>query len=95
MAIKAKFDFNGLEVKEAYLKIERLWGSSKEGWGSLISVNNIVIETIEDTETKEVSEIEVKKQITTFNHSCEFKQDERGYTTLYKSLQAKFGGVEI
>ena len=88
MAIKTKYDLQGLEIKGAYIRVENISGN-KNGWDSLVSVNNIVTETIEN------KEVEVKKQITTFNHSCEFKQDERGYTTLYKSLQEKFGGTEI
>ncbi len=88
MAIKTNFNYNGLEINGAYIRVENLSGNSKSGWDSLISVNNIVIETTED-ET-----IEVKKQITVFNHSVPFVENERGYQTIYKSLLEKLGGVE-
>jgi hypothetical protein len=36
-----------------------------------------------------------KNKIAEFNHSAAYVADERGYVSMYKSLQDKFGGVEV
>ena len=32
MSIKTNYNFKGIEVKEAIVRVDRLWGSSKENW---------------------------------------------------------------
>ena len=79
MAIKTTYNYKGLEVNEAIIRVERLFGSSKDGWDSLVKVYN-----------KDYS-----NPIDEFNFKSEFKEEERGYITIYKSLTEKFGGIEI
>jgi hypothetical protein len=55
MAIKSNYDFKGLEIVDAYIRVGRLWGSSRENWNSLIEV--CIINTIEHPEVPEVPEI--------------------------------------
>lgn len=38
MSIKTNYDFNGLNIQDAIIRIDRLWGSSREGWTSLVGV---------------------------------------------------------
>ena len=85
MAIKTKYNFKGIEVKDAVIKVNRLFGSKQEGWNSLVGVYNV---TLED-------EKEVYNLIEEFNHSASYATDERGYVSIYKSLTEKFGGIEI
>lgn len=81
MAIKADYQFNGLEIPDTTIRIVRLWGSSREGWDSLVEVTQVV----DKVETK----------LTEFNHKAEYKDNERGYCALYTSLMEKYGGVKI
>jgi len=46
MAIKTKYNFKGIEVKDAYIRIDRLFGSSKEGWTALVGVYNVTLEEV-------------------------------------------------
>lgn len=79
MAIKTIYSYKGLEVTEAIIRVERLFGSSRDGWDSLVKVYS-----------KDYS-----NPIDEFNFKVEFKEDERGYITIYKSLTEKFGGIKI
>lgn len=58
MAIQANYNFNGIEIPSAIIKINRLWGSSKEGWSSLVGVyiEKDVAAQAEITEERLVSE---------------------------------------
>lgn len=98
MAIKTTYDFNGIEVKDAIIKIERIFGSRAEGWNSLINVYVIRQEpttvTNEDGTTEEKL-IDVYKKIDEFNFSVPFKEEERGYKTLYTALIEKYGGERV
>lgn len=38
MSIKTNYNFKGIEVKDAIIRVDRLWGSSKEGWTALVGV---------------------------------------------------------
>lgn len=84
MAIQVPdYKFKGVSIKDAIIRVERIFGSSKEGWDSLVTVSvknkeNIIFEQIED-----------------FNFQAPFNKDERGYVTIYKALKDKFGGTEV
>ena len=102
MSIKTKYNFKGIQVPEVIIRVDRLWGSSKEGWTALVRVYTKVTKEVPAVEADldngieavEAHTIDVLEQIEEFNHSCQFKVDERGYTSMYKSLQDKFGGIE-
>lgn len=38
MSIKTNYDLNGVEITDAVIRVDRLWGSSREGWTSLVGV---------------------------------------------------------
>ena len=103
MAIKTNYNFKGIEVKDATIKVIRLFGSSKEGWNSLVGVYNTTVEVVEAVEAdaekgieaQEATTKEVLNLIEEFNHQASYKEDERGYVSVYNSLAEKFGGVEI
>ena len=101
MSIKTNYNFKGIEVKDAIIRVDRLWGSSKEGWTALVGVYNKTTEEIpaveasEGIEAQEAKTVEVMNKIDEFNFNTEFVEDERGYVALYKALMVKFGGVEI
>ena len=95
MAIKTNYNFKGIEVKNAIIRLINLSGSSSRGWNSLVGVYNTTVETIPATDEQEEVTREVMNLIEEFNHSVDFKEDERGYVTVYKSLTEKFGGEEV
>jgi hypothetical protein len=103
MSIKTTYNLHGIEIQDAIIRIERLWGSSREGWTSLVSVN--IINEIPATEAVGVEGDEdyvpatqastELKQITEFNRSTSYKSDERGYVSMYNALTEEFGGVKV
>ena len=46
MAIKSNYYFKGINIADAYIRIDRLWGSSKENWTALVGVYNLTEETV-------------------------------------------------
>lgn len=103
MAIKTNYNFKGIEVKDATIRVIRLFGSSKEGWNSLVGVYNTTVEIVpvveadaeKGIEAKEATTKEVLNLIEEFNHQASYKEDERGYVSVYNSLTEKFGGIKI
>ena len=53
MSIKTTYNFKGVEVKDAIIRVDRLWGSSKEGWTALVGVYNKTTEEIPAVEKVE------------------------------------------
>ena len=102
MSIKTNYNFKGIEVKDAIIRVDRLWGSSKEGWTALVRVYTKVTREVpaieadldNGIEAVEAHTIDVLEQIEEFNHNCLFSADERGYKSIYKSLTEKFGGEQ-
>lgn len=86
MAVKTNYDFKGILVEDAIIRVDRIFGSSKEGWDSLVTVS---IQNKENPENFVLGEIE------RFNFQAPFDKGERGYATVYKALMEKYGGVEI
>ncbi len=103
MSIKTTYNLHSVQIPNAIIRIDRLWGSSKEGWTALVGV--YTTETVPAVEAVGVEGEEGympatpattrMNKITDFNHSASFVADERGYTSMYKSLQEKFGVVEV
>jgi hypothetical protein len=103
MAIQTNYDFNGLTIPNAYVRIDRLWGSSREGWNSLVGVymevaapaiSAVGIEGEEGYVPAQPATMN-KNLIKEFNHSTPYVAGERGYVSLYISLMADLGGVEV
>lgn len=86
MAIKVNYKFKGISVKDAIIRVVRIFGSNNEGWNSLVTVS---------VENKENPDNVVFDQIEEFDFQVPFDKDERGYVTVYKALMEKYGGVEI
>jgi hypothetical protein len=98
MAIKTDYNFKGINVLDATIRIIRVFGSSREGWSSLVGVYNTTIETIEAKEFEpaiEASTKEVLNLLEEFNFNVPFSEDKRGYKSLYEGLMAKYGGVRV
>ena len=96
MAIKVdKYNFKGIEIPNAVIKVNRLFGSKQEGWNSLVGVYHITTEEVEATEEAESTTRTLHNKLEEFNHSCAYTADERGYVSMYTSLMDKFGGEEI
>lgn len=38
MAVTATYKTSAVEVKEAYIRIDRIWGSKEEGWNAWVNV---------------------------------------------------------
>ena len=103
MAIKTTYNLHGIEIQDAIIRIERLWGSSREGWTSLASVNTVTeIPATEavgvEGEEGYVPATEARtdmNKITEFNRSCDYTENERGYVSMYNALTAEFGGERV
>jgi hypothetical protein len=103
MAIQTNYDFNGLTVPNAYVRIDRLFGSSRENWSALIGVymtQEIPARPAVGTEgTPEyipaVPASAEKKRISEFNHYAPYEESVRGYVSMYTSLMQKIGGTEV
>lgn len=103
MSIKTAYNLKGIEIKDAIIRIERLWGSSRDGWTALVSVNVVTdvpaaepvgVEGDEDYVPAQEQRTELTK-ITEFNHSASFINEERGYVSMYKALHDAYGGYEV
>ena len=102
MSIKTNYNFKGIEVKDAIIRVDRLWGSSKENWTALVGVYNLTQEEVPAVEADEEKGIEAQESYTKtvynkleeFNISAIYVEDERGYISLYKALTDKYGGVK-
>lgn len=101
MSIKTNYNFKGINIPEAIIRIDRLWGSSKEGWTALVGVYNKTTEEIpaieasEGIEAQDAKTVEVMNKIDEFNFNTEFNDDLRGYVSLYTGLMSKYGGEEV
>ena len=101
MSIKTNYNFKGIQVPEAIIRTDRLWGSSKEGWTALVGVYNKTTEEIpaveasEGIEAQDAKTVEVMNKIDEFNFNTEFIEDLRGYKSLYAGLKAKYGGEDL
>ena len=101
MAIKTTYNFKNIEVKDAIIRVDRLWGSSKEGWTALVGVYNKTIEEIpkveasEGIEAQDAKTVEVMNKIDEFNFNVNFSEDLRGYTSVYAGLKVKYGGEDL
>ena len=94
MAIKTNYNFKGITIPDTYIRIDRLFGSSKEGWNSLVGVYNTTTETVEATEDTEATTKTVYNKLEEFNFNAEYKEDERGYVSLYNGLKEKYSGLD-
>ena len=103
MSIKTTYNLHNVQIPNAIIRIDRLWGSSREGWTSLVGVYTTelvpAVEAVgvegEEGYMPATPETTRMNKITEFNHSAKFNPDERGYASVYKSLQEKFGGEEV
>jgi len=102
MAIKSNYNFKGISIQDAYIRVDRIFGSSREGWNSLIGVYNITTETLpaieadldNDIEARPETIQEIFNKIDEFNFRSDYSETERGYTSLYNKLKENFGGVD-
>ena len=94
MAIKTTYKFKGISIPDVYIRIDRLFGSSKEGWNSLVGAYNITTEEVPAIEAQEATNKTVFNKLEEFNFAAVYKEDERGYVSLYNGLKEKFGGID-
>lgn len=71
MAIRATFKDSSKTIPDAYLKIDRIWGSKLENWNAWINVYS--------NETS-------KEALTTFSVHAPYVEDENPYVALYTAL---------
>lgn len=88
MAIQTTYNFKGITIPNAYIRVARIFGSSREGWNSLIDV------CVDETYTTVIDEVETtstrKSVVESFNLSAPYNADERGYVSVYNALKAKY-----
>jgi hypothetical protein len=76
MAIKKSITSKGLAITDAYIRIDRIFGSAREGWSSVIGV-------YANAEAVDQGPIE------TFNLSAPFDDKKPVYTIMYQALKAQ------
>jgi hypothetical protein len=83
MAIKANLTSKGLGITDAYVRIDRIFGSSREGWNSVIGVYANAAAAVD------------QEPVETFNLSAPFDDKKNVYAILYAALksQARFAGA--
>ena len=91
MSIKTTYNLHNVQIPNAIIRIDRLWGSSKEGWTSYVGVYTTeVVPAVDDQpETTRMN------KIIDFNRHVPYNAEERGYVTSYEALMAEFGGEAI
>jgi hypothetical protein len=96
MAIQTTYNFKGITIPNAYIRVARIWGSSKEGWTALVEacVDETYTTPAMGTESEEGYTPETtatrKSVVESFNISAGYVSSERGYQSIYNALQAKF-----
>lgn len=100
MAIKTNYYFKGIEVKDAIIKVIRIFGSSKEGWNSLVGVYTQTTEVVPTVKAVEqivvdgehgyVAPIEAKeayeKVVENLIEEFNFRTDYKEDETCYKLI---------
>jgi hypothetical protein len=103
MSIKTTYNLYNVQIPDVIIRIDRLWGSSKEGWTALVGVYTTeIVPAVAAVGTEGKAgyipakpETTSMNKITEFNHSVAYVDNESAYISLYKSLQDKFGGVDV
>ena len=102
MAIQTIYNFKGITIPNAYIRVARIWGSSKEGWTALVEacVGEEYTTPAMGTEGEEgyTPETAATRKVCfdSFNISAGYVADERGYQSIYKALKDKFPeGVDV
>lgn len=72
MPIIADYNSEGLTVKNAYIRIHRIWGSKEEGWNGWVAV-------------REAKDLAI---LTQFHICCPYVEDENPYPALYHAVLA-------
>jgi hypothetical protein len=76
MAHVANYFRNGHAIENAYVRVERLWGSKRENWTGLVAVYR--------NETEATSNV---PHIDIFNVTAAYVQDENPFAALYRVLE--------
>jgi hypothetical protein len=72
MAIQCAVDFNGLQIPNAYIRIDRIFGGKREGWNSVVGV---------------YANAEAAAPVETFNASAPYVADECPFCAVYTALK--------
>lgn len=77
MALKATKTVKGIEIKDAYVRVDRIFGGKREGWNSLVSV---------------YASSEAAEPIEQFNCSAPYEAEEANpYALVYPAIKAMDG----
>lgn len=77
MALKTAIIFRGIEIQDAYVRVNRVFGGKREGWGSVVWV--YASEAAAETE----------QPLEEFNHSAQYDETNLNALELvYESLKA-------
>lgn len=88
MAIKTNYNYKGISIEDAYIRIDRLWGSSKEGWTALVGVYNITTEEVPAIEAVEAVEAVLDEEGNVITQAIEAVEGVEATTkTVYNKLE--------
>jgi len=80
MAKQVSISFKGIELPEAYVRINRVFGGKKEGWNAVVGVYKDAEAAKEMTNTLDV-----------YNVTAEYSTDEMNpFTLLYAAIADKY-----
>ena len=82
MAIKKAIKFKGLSIKDAYVRVDRIFGGKREGWNSVVAIYASAESSVTD------------EPIETFNVTAPYVEGELPYVAIYNSVktQERFTG---
>lgn len=98
MALQTDYNYNGLTIPNAYLRVLRIFGGKTEGWNSLVQVFPAKPAPYVQEFDADGNDItpEPIPPITTFNQGAKYNPDNmNGLELVYIAMQEKLGGVAV
>ena len=81
MAVIANYKDANVTIENAYIKVERIWGSKAEGWNCWVGVYK--------------AEGDISFAVPLFAVNAPYVEGENPFTALYKVIEEKFKNVVI
>ena len=98
MALQANYNFRGITIQNAYIRIERVFGGKKEGWNSVVAVfpsKPVVPEPVIDADGNTVTP-EPVLPIDTFNAGAPYSADNlNALELIYAKLKTELGASDV
>jgi len=98
MALQANYNFRGITIPNAYIRIERVFGGKKEGWNSVVAVYPEKPSAAAQEFDAEGNEIPFTpiEPITTFNAGATYDPaNPNAMALIYAKLKVELGASDV